>query len=112
MSIEEKAKAYDEALKKAKRFHTPDSNNTNLKAVIENIFPELKESEDERIRKWLITELHHEHDMVETDSLHPENAYKRKEMIEKCIIYDDIIIIINRSSEVTLFVTEFHITIK
>lgn len=52
MSIEEKAKAYDEALGRAKKYHTPDSNNSNLKAVLEQIFPKLRESEDERmIRK-------------------------------------------------------------
>ena len=54
MTQEEKAKAYDEALERASKYHTPDSNNTNLKAVLENIFPELRESEDERIRKSLI----------------------------------------------------------
>lgn len=54
MTTEEKAKAYDEALKQAKKFHTPDSNNSNLKAVLELIFPELRESEDERILNGLI----------------------------------------------------------
>ena len=54
MTTEEKAKAYDEALEQAKKFHTPDSNNSNLKAVLELIFPKLRESEDERIRKHLI----------------------------------------------------------
>lgn len=56
MTTEEKAKAYDEALEKARMYHD------NAKAVeeyaavarYENIFPELRESEDERIRKWLI----------------------------------------------------------
>lgn len=44
----EKVKAYDEALKRAKKYYTPDSSNANLKAVIENIFPELKESEKKK----------------------------------------------------------------
>jgi hypothetical protein len=55
MGIEQKAKAYDEALKKARMYRD------NAKAVeeyaavarYENIFPELRESEDERIRKCL-----------------------------------------------------------
>ena len=54
MTIEEKAKAYDEAFKKAKQFHDKDlfaECNGNL---VEYIFPELKESEDERVRKALI----------------------------------------------------------
>lgn len=54
LSIEQKAKAYDEAISMAKKFYTPDSNNVNLKATLEMIFPELKESEDERIRKAII----------------------------------------------------------
>lgn len=66
MGIEEKAKAYDEALERFKsfkeRYYTRD---TNLGDVIfdktgemqkdfEEIFPQLRESEDERIRKALI----------------------------------------------------------
>ena len=53
LSIEQKAKAYDEALKRAKLY-----NSDNVKQVVKDlvtyIFPELKESEDERIRKELI----------------------------------------------------------
>lgn len=51
LSVEQKARAYDEAISMAKRFYTPDSNNVNLKATLEMIFPELVESEDEEIRK-------------------------------------------------------------
>ena len=52
LSIEEKAKRYDEALARAREIHS------EIKAQCHNImaevFPELKESEDEKIRKWLI----------------------------------------------------------
>lgn len=54
MTQEEKARAYDEALKKAKQFHDKDlfaECNGNL---VEYIFPELAESEDEKVRKALI----------------------------------------------------------
>ena len=55
-TIEEKAKAYDEALDKAKQFsekpYLEDS-----KGIVEYLFPELKESEDERIRKFIANEL-------------------------------------------------------
>lgn len=55
LSIEEKAKAYDGALKKAKECHNDGlSLHQPVKDVIEYIFPELKENEDERIRKELI----------------------------------------------------------
>ena len=52
MTEKEKAKAYDEALKKASAAHKDDDR--HLKATLEIIFPELKESEDERIKKAII----------------------------------------------------------
>ena len=42
LSINEKAKAYDEALKKAIAAHKDEDR--HLKATLERIFPELKES--------------------------------------------------------------------
>jgi len=53
LSIEQKAQRYDEALEKAKQFHDGDlfaECNGNL---VEYIFPELKESDDEKIRKTI-----------------------------------------------------------
>ena len=47
-SIKEKAKAYDEALEAAVVAHKDEDR--HLKATLERIFPELKESEDEKIR--------------------------------------------------------------
>ena len=53
LTIEEKAKAYDEALKKANAAHKDEDR--HLKATLERIFPELKEEDDdERIKKDLI----------------------------------------------------------
>lgn len=49
MTIEEKAKAYDEALERAKEFVSKD----NVEAA-EYIFPELAESNDGKIRKSII----------------------------------------------------------
>ena len=49
-TIEEKAKAYDEAFEKAKEILEMTSD----KSAIYTIFPGLEESEDERIRKTLI----------------------------------------------------------
>ena len=48
MSIEEKAKAYDEALERAKKLDEDGCH------VLRDVFPELADSEDERIRKHLI----------------------------------------------------------
>lgn len=62
MTQEEKAKAYDEALHKAKRIiNVCVDDNTecrSMTACIQQIFPELKESGDENIRKNLLGYLH------------------------------------------------------
>lgn len=50
LTIEEKAKRYDEALHKAKNYYSTTDSSSDIK-LIGLIFPELKESEDERIRK-------------------------------------------------------------
>ena len=54
LSIEEKAKRYDEVLERAKGVIEQNPLMEYLKKGIEYILPELKESEDERIRKALI----------------------------------------------------------
>ena len=55
MTQEEKAKAYDEAIERA-REKSNDEHITSpfLKSLLEEIFPELKESKDEKIKKTLI----------------------------------------------------------
>ena len=55
MNTEQKAKAYDEAVKKLKIMHDDWAATQNRAAKeVEEIFPELKESEDERIKKAII----------------------------------------------------------
>ena len=54
MTREEKAKAYDEALERAKEMYNINIVDTPHKGIVEYIFPELAESEDERIRKHII----------------------------------------------------------
>ena len=58
LSIEEKAKRYDEAIERAKAYQ-------GLRSEMEIIFPELKESEDERIRKGIIRNLEYLMDRAE-----------------------------------------------
>ena len=55
MTIEEKAKAYDEALTKSKEFLTlcEKCGAKDTIDFLKDIFSELKESEDERIGKWI-----------------------------------------------------------
>ena len=57
LSIKEKAKAYDKALERAKKWYNApniDKIPTYGNRIIEEIFPELIESEDERIREEII----------------------------------------------------------
>ena len=54
LSIEEKAQRFDEALEKAKSVIKQNPLMEYLKKGIEYIFPELAESEDEKIKKLLI----------------------------------------------------------
>lgn len=64
----QKEKAYDEALKKIRQFIDGYSRREISKEELEDIFPELKESEDERIRKSLIEHLQYDvDDMVKSD---------------------------------------------
>ena len=55
MTIEEKAKAYDEALKQAKFYHGNCPSEPEKKKL-EKMFPVLCESRDEQIRKFLVGE--------------------------------------------------------
>ena len=55
-TIEEKAKAYDEALERARALNNgKDVDVESGTTTCEYIFPELKESEDEKIRKEIIS---------------------------------------------------------
>ena len=54
LTIEEKAKRYDEALERAKEIVNNEHASSDWKIWLCNCFPELKEREDERIRKSLI----------------------------------------------------------
>lgn len=52
MTTEQKARAYDEALERARAFELPEYKN-----IMASVFPELAESKDERIRKAILTGL-------------------------------------------------------
>lgn len=54
MTQEEKAKAYDEVIKKAESLYKAAEPMSGCNVILETLFPELAESEDERIRKFLI----------------------------------------------------------
>lgn len=69
MTQEEKAKAYDEAYKVAENIHKYSSAPAEIKRM-EEIFPELKGSEDERIRKELVN-FFSDKDESDYEGLHP-----------------------------------------
>lgn len=54
LSIEEKAKAYDKVIERAKKLHG-ETGFDYVKITLETILPELAESEDESIRKHIVT---------------------------------------------------------
>ena len=60
MTIEEKAKAYDEALERIKKYYDMGSQPSH--SDLECIFPQLRESEDERTRKRAIAILKQQRD--------------------------------------------------
>ena len=59
-TIEEKAKAYDEAIKRGLDYirHTPATEMVTRQDIFEAIFPELAESEEEKIKKVIKEQLY------------------------------------------------------
>ena len=70
LSIEEKAKAYDKALERVKDFIEKQNPPAFDKNLIGTIFPELLESEDERIRKEII-------DFIDTKTIDSDERRNR-----------------------------------
>ena len=58
MTTEEKARAYDEALKRAKEWMDEWEQIIYPREIVENVFPELAESDDEKIRKSIESVIH------------------------------------------------------
>ena len=60
LTIEQKAKAYDEAIKRVENIRTGKCETTFMftEGLFEHIFPELAESEDEKVRKAILEMIH------------------------------------------------------
>ena len=54
MTIEEKAKAYDEIIVRAKKYLENCPDRVDARGCIEHLIPQFAESEDEKIRKEII----------------------------------------------------------
>ena len=79
-TIEEKAKAYDEILEKAQEIkrkilqsHLSTESCKAVSEYIDTIIPELADSEDERIRKWIVAEIKHQY-LVDGKKIYCEEA--------------------------------------
>ena len=55
LSIEEKAKRYDEAIEKARQLYVAHPTTKSFISDLQDLFPELRENEDERIWEKLIS---------------------------------------------------------
>ena len=73
MTEKEKAKAYDAAIERAKKLYGD--------GIAEGIFPELKESDDDRIRKWIIDDIRY------NMNNEPLNNSEYKKKAEKAIAW-------------------------
>lgn len=77
-------KLYKETLERAKKwYYAPNADKipTYANSVIEEIFPELAESEDDKIRKWIIDDIRYN---IDNDPLN-NSEYKKK--AEKAIAW-------------------------
>ena len=86
MTQEEKAKRYDEALNTANDCLKDGTITSTAISYIETIFPELKESEDEKIRKGIIRNLEYLMDRAEgfvKDELKERIAWLEKQGEQK-----------------------------
>lgn len=80
MSIEEKAKAYDEALEKVRPlYERAKKDDSPIWATYEHLFPQLAESEDERIRRDIIHYILYKADGVSEEQEHSWIAYLEKQ---------------------------------
>lgn len=79
LSIEQKATRYDEALERYKA--KQEYEYQKVHEFIEYLFPELKESEDERIRKELLYYIQQEKNYIESQ-VKPENSPKLQFLID------------------------------
>lgn len=95
MNYEEK---YNKALKRARYYHSKDYMLIN--SAIENIFPELKESEDERIRKDIISYLRNEKNVkryisdIEIDkwiAWLEKQGFSKEQTNLPCFTFDDVL---------------------
>lgn len=90
MTQEEKAKAYDEVLNKLRHFMAQGIDPPITRADVQDFFPELKESEDERIRKALIEYFNEQCDISDWNGIYGYQvvAWLEKQGEQKAFDYE------------------------
>ena len=80
LSIEEKAKAYDESIERAKVFkeHLLEVNEKDYADEIDYIFPELKENRDEKVKKSINRLIRYYHDV----NFPTPEGFSRKDLLD------------------------------
>ena len=90
MTIEEKAKAYDKALEKARQLCAYPTTKPFI-SDLQDLFPELAESEDERIRKSIIELLNEVHFTFKHYDINKMLAWLEKQETENIILENRIV---------------------
>jgi len=96
-SIEEKARAYDEAIKKAGERYNKEYTSTLERSTLAYVFPELKESKDEKMTKHIIQILKDNFSGEDTDKciawLEKQGEQKPTNKVEPKFKVDDWVVI-------------------
>ena len=89
LSIEEKAKAYDEALEKANALYKIAEPMSGCNVIIETLFPELKESDDKRIRKAIIELVKQSSEILNKSNQNDMLAWLEKQGRQKSVWHNE-----------------------
>ena len=90
MTPEEKVRAYDEALAMAKDALNDGTISNNTIAYLQGIFPELKENEDEMIRKDVLTFIRRQGQHIDKFKWHKWIAWLEKQKEFVSVDFDDM----------------------
>ena len=83
MTQEQKAKAYDKVVNKLKRFIAQGVDPLITRADVQDFFSELKESEDEKMKNWILDELRLSYQWAAGDRDRCEELLKAIAWLEK-----------------------------
>ena len=83
MTTEEKAKRYDEALEQARKWYNNQNSSSIGKSYLYAVFPELKESEDEKVRKGIIELVRQSSEILEKKNQEQMLAWLEKQGEQK-----------------------------